>query len=163
MTEYKVLVCGGRYFEGWLLLKRTLDRLKPRPTLIIHGGARGADLMAKVWAEENDIPSEEYKADWNLHKRAAGPIRNQKMLKEAKPDLVVAFPGERGTAHMVRISKRAKVEVLEVPEVNECPTCGSPVPELYPAVQFGGEVGICIDPYHDLGDGKFPVAEEDVK
>jgi hypothetical protein len=34
--------------------------------------------------------------------RAAGPRRNQRMLEDFRPDLVVAFPGGRGTAYMVR-------------------------------------------------------------
>lgn len=43
--------------------------------------------------------------------KAAGPIRNQRMLDEGKPDLVVAFPGGRGTADMVRRAKAAGVPV----------------------------------------------------
>ena len=41
-------------------------------------------------------------------------MRNQKMLDEGKPDLVVAFAGGRGTADMVRIAKRSGVEVREI-------------------------------------------------
>lgn len=37
-----------------------------------------------------------------------------KMLADGKPDLVVAFSGGRGTAHMVKIALAAGVEVLEV-------------------------------------------------
>jgi hypothetical protein len=36
------------------------------------------------------------------------------MLMEGKPDLVVGFPGGRGTAHMCRIAGEAGVEVIEI-------------------------------------------------
>jgi hypothetical protein len=48
------------------------------------------------------------------HGRAARPIRNQRMLDEGKPDLVVAFPGGRGTTDMIRRAERAGVPVRQV-------------------------------------------------
>lgn len=80
---------------------------------VIHGDAKGADRMAGEWAEMHCIPVTKFPASWNLHKRAAGPIRNEKMLKEGKPDLVIAFPGGNGTKHMVKISKEADVKVID--------------------------------------------------
>ena len=56
-----------------------------------------------------------FPADWIRHGRAAGPIRNEQMLREGCPDLVVAFhddPGlGRGTADMVRRALAAGVPV----------------------------------------------------
>lgn len=60
------------------------------------------------------VPVIVYHADWNAHGRSAGPIRNAKMLAEGKPDLVVAFPGGKGTAHMVGIARKAGVPVVEM-------------------------------------------------
>lgn len=82
--------------------------------MIIHGGARGADSLAAYWAAHSGVPFETYQADWKQHGRGAGPIRNKRMLSEGKPDLVVAFPGGSGTAHMVRIAREAGVKVMEV-------------------------------------------------
>ena len=82
-------------------------------TEIISGGARGADTLAEEWADENNIPKTIVKADWKTHGKAAGPIRNQQML-DLKPNMVVAFPGGNGTADMVRRSKKANFEVIEV-------------------------------------------------
>jgi hypothetical protein len=48
-------------------------------------------------------------ADWEKLGRSAGPIRNQAMLDEGRPDLVVAFPGHHGTADMVRRARAAGV------------------------------------------------------
>ena len=111
----KVIVCGGRDFADDKLLFSTLDRLhKQTPiTLIIHGAARGADALAGTWAILRDVPMTMYAANWLLYGKAAGPIRNRQMLEE-KPDLVVAMPGGRGTADMVRAAREAGVSVLEV-------------------------------------------------
>jgi hypothetical protein len=110
----RVLICGGRDYQDWGVYDH-LDRIhSARPfSSVITGGARGADLLAGYWAERRGIPSDIYPADWAGHGRAAGPIRNQKMLDEGKPDLVVAFPGGRGTADMVRRARKAGVAVIE--------------------------------------------------
>jgi hypothetical protein len=112
----RVLVCGGRDFAGRNLLAATLDQLHAGNgfSLVIAGGARGADTLAQEWAEARGIPCTVYRADWEGLGRKAGPIRNERMLAEGKPELVVAFPGGRGTAHMVRIAREAGVEVIEV-------------------------------------------------
>ena len=103
---------------GYMQLSKTLDKLwgpdyLDAPT-IIQGGAKGADFLAKVYAHECGIPCEEYPADWKAYGKAAGHLRNQKMLDEGKPDLVVAFPGGNGTADMVARARKAGVEVLVV-------------------------------------------------
>lgn len=84
---------------------------------IISGCAKGADSVAVDWSIVNWLPCHKYSADWETHGKAAGPIRNQQMLDEGKPDLVVAFPGGKGTADMVRRAKKAgvKVRVIEYP------------------------------------------------
>ena len=74
----------------------------------------GADTLGAEWAKAQGIPCEVYMADWEGLGRKAGPIRNQRMLDEGKPDLVVAFPGGRGTADMVRRARSAGLDVLEI-------------------------------------------------
>lgn len=83
-------------------------------TSMIAGGARGADTMARHLAHAWNVRFRAFAADWKTHGRAAGPIRNQRMLDEGKPDLVVAFPGGRGTADMVRRARAAGVPVMEI-------------------------------------------------
>lgn len=126
----KVIVCGGRRFGEEdpverALLDRTLYRIhdgkgsrdrdsERRIRYLAHGGARGADWCAGEWAAAEDVTKIEYPADWDAYGKGAGPKRNQYMLEDFKPDLVVAFPGGRGTADMVRRAKKAGVEVMEV-------------------------------------------------
>ena len=77
----------------------------------ITGGA--ADTLAAEWAQARAIPCRLFLADWTTHGRAAGPIRDQAMLDTGKPDLVVAFVGDRGTADMVRRAREAGVLVRQ--------------------------------------------------
>ena len=111
----RVLVTGGRDFSDRELLFEALDGLHSTHgfTVLIHGDANGADRLSGEWATSRGIKVEVHPADWKKHGRAAGPIRNQKML-EQKPDLVVAFPGGNGTADMVRRAKEAGIEVVAV-------------------------------------------------
>jgi hypothetical protein len=82
--------------------------------VVIAGGARGADTLAVEWAKEREVMVEVYMAEWDQFGRKAGPIRNQRMLDEGKPDLVVAFPGGRGTAGMIALAEKAGVEVAQI-------------------------------------------------
>lgn len=111
----RVLVCGGRDFSDRDAVYDELDRLMPTMSALMCGGAPGADTIAWDWGWSRNFHCERYHADWREHGRAAGPIRNQRMLDEGKPDLVIAFAGGRGTADMVRRARAAGVEVREIP------------------------------------------------
>lgn len=107
----KVLVCGGRDYSDGGCVARYLTQLKP--SCVIQGGATGADYLAMNYAQNHNVRSQTFRADWTKHGKAAGPLRNQQMLDEGKPDVVLAFPGGRGTADMVRRAKAAGVRVIE--------------------------------------------------
>ncbi len=108
----RVLVCGGRDYSDRKFVYQCLDALhKEHPIdVLIEGGAVGTDRIAGGWAVKMGINNLVFPADWNKHGKAAGPIRNQRMLNEGKPDLVVAFPGGRGTADMMKRAKAAGVK-----------------------------------------------------
>lgn len=106
----RVLVCGGRDFADRDRVFNALDKLNPDS--IVQGGARGADALAVQWASARGIPYTTIAARWRLYGGAAGPIRNQAMLDLCKPDLVLAFPGGRGTADMVTRAVAAGIEVV---------------------------------------------------
>lgn len=115
----KILVCGGRDYSDHEEVANVLDgycySVPAMSVAIIHGGARGADSLAGRYAQENGICEIVVKANWDVHGKSAGPIRNQWMLDYCNPNIVVAFPGGAGTADMVRRARKAGVEVLEVP------------------------------------------------
>ena len=97
----KLAVTGGRnqnLTEGAeQLLARVVEVFGVEQ--LLHGDCRGLDRQAALWAQDHGVPVVAYPADWNRHGRAAGPIRNSLMAKEA--DAVLAFPGGKGAASMV--------------------------------------------------------------
>lgn len=119
----RVLVTGGRNYLVADHVFAVLDELHAEIgiSMLIEGGATGADACARTWAAAHEVPAETYPADWRVNGRAAGPLRNRRMLDEGQPDLVVAFPGGRGTASMVAIARAAGVAVTEIPRAKETP------------------------------------------
>jgi hypothetical protein len=89
----------------------------PEGTLIVHGGAPGADRMAGSLALKLGLCTPiVYPAQWKTHGKAAGPIRNRLMLDEEKPDLVIAFwDGESpGTKDMIEETERRHIELWKI-------------------------------------------------
>ena len=112
----RVLVCGGRDLDDQWFVVNELDRLDVQRgpiDVVIHGCATGADTHAEIWASMHKRKVIGMRAEWDRLGKAAGPIRNARMLRQ-HPDLVVAFPGGRGTADMVAKARAAGVEVIEV-------------------------------------------------
>lgn len=132
----RVLVCGGRNFSDRGAVAVALSPYRPKSvldvaeTIFILGGARGADTLAEIWADLWGVRKRVFLADWNnlshpdarIKTRAdgskydanAGLRRNQRMLDEGKPELVIAFKGATGTADMIARAKRAGIEVIEI-------------------------------------------------
>lgn len=112
----RVVVFGGRDFINEKLAFKALDILhdKYHFTCVIDGAARGADTLGYRWAKKRGIASERYAAEWHKFGKAAGAIRNVRMIKEGKPELGVAFPGGRGTDHMKKELKKANIPVSVV-------------------------------------------------
>lgn len=88
---------------------------------LIHGAARGADALADEWAvqdgDSEGLTVEAYPAAWDKYGKRAGYIRNQQMLDEGDPDIVVAFrsAGEsRGTDIMIDLAREAGVPTYVV-------------------------------------------------
>ena len=109
----RILVCGGRDYSDVGHVERVLDELASRPFILIHGGALGADKIAADFCKSRGYAVAQVDANWLAHGRAAGPIRNRWMLA-LNPDLVVAFPGGRGTADMAEAAEMAGIETQRV-------------------------------------------------
>lgn len=111
----RVIVTGGRTYTDRDRIFAALDALHSAREIaaLATGAAAGADHLADAWAITRGVEHHRYAPDWQQHGRAAGPIRNSEMLKAFAPDVVIAFPGGRGTADMVAKARAAGVEVIE--------------------------------------------------
>lgn len=110
----KLLVCESRTYSNERVMRQVIAKFNPE--IIIHGGCRGADELAHCVANKLGIYVQVFEADWKKHGKAAGPIRNKKMLNDSKPDLVVAFFDRRrtkGTMNMIKLAKQAYVPIQE--------------------------------------------------
>lgn len=120
----RILFCGSRTFSNYQRVEATIRSIHAEfadlnePFVCIHGDARGADTMAADACDAlgfDEIIA--YPADWKRYGKRAGYVRNQQMLDEGHPDLVVAFRshGEsRGTDMMCDLASKAGVMVRVV-------------------------------------------------
>jgi hypothetical protein len=119
----KILVTGSRTWsnEDYILRQFTsaqkLSGELPRNIELIHGGAQGADFIAAKVAKKLGWNTLAVPADWRLHGKGAGPIRNQQMI-DMKPDIVIAFwdGSSRGTADCMQRAKSANIPLVVVTE-----------------------------------------------
>ncbi len=111
----RIAVCGGRDYDDfarvWKMIKRVHEQ---RPNLyVIHGAARGADLLASRAAQKLGVPDIHVPAQWDAFGKIAGPIRNGWIL-DLNPALVIAFPGGKGTANMIKQAHERHIEVWDL-------------------------------------------------
>ncbi len=102
--SHRVLCYGGRDFNDYDFVTQRLDELRAQigDFAVIHGAAKGADRLAALWGKGRGLPVIEVAANWVMHGKAAGAIRNGWMLDFCHPTYAVAFPGGNGTADMTR-------------------------------------------------------------
>ena len=112
-----VIVAGSRNYIYKDFVYEKLDEIlkEYKHVVIVEGGARGVDYLAKQYAIDRSIPYKEFKANWSLFGRSAGVLRNQEMAKYS--DVLIAFyNGSRGTANMIKEAKKRnlKIHIVEI-------------------------------------------------
>lgn len=111
----RVLVSGDRNYKKMDIIERELRKL-PRDTVIIHGAAKGADIIAGFVADRLGFKVIPFGAKWHIYGKGAGPIRNQQMIDEGKPELVLAFHDNidesLGTKDMIERAKKAGIRTI---------------------------------------------------
>lgn len=122
----RLLVCGSRHLpiaaQDWLTewMKKVVHMEMGRGrSSLIHGGAQGTDAIADYIARFLfGWTVQIYPADWDQYDRSAGPRRNQQMIEEGKPDVILAvlqngFPC-RGTRDMMKRAMTAGLPLVVV-------------------------------------------------
>ena len=115
----KVIIAGSRTFSDYKLLATVCDHMlqNQEDVEIVNGGAKGADKLGELYAEDKGYHIEEFKAHWSQFGDAAGPIRNKEMAEYA--DALIAFWNgdtvKSGTYNMIQQARFAglKIKVCE--------------------------------------------------
>lgn len=115
----KIAVTGGRKFNDAGYVERTLSMLcsllgGTSRVEFVHGDAPGLDTLVKHWAAVSGYPVEGVPADWATHGKGAGHLRNAQIIHYKRPDCVIAFPGNEGTANMVKVATINGKPVLDL-------------------------------------------------
>lgn len=121
----KIIIAGSRDFEDYELLKRFCDSIIEKLALtdvqIVSGGCSGADYLGEQYALERGHKLVNILPNWELHGKAAGPIRNREMAQYA--DILIAFwdGKSRGTKSMIDEASKASLVIYT------CNTISPPV------------------------------------
>lgn len=113
----KVIIAGSRGFNDYQLLAKTCDHIlqNQEDVEIVSGGARGADKLGELYAEQCGYDIRRFIPDWGGLGNSAGFLRNQQMASYA--DALIAFwdKSSQGTWHMITIAHNAglKLKVCE--------------------------------------------------
>jgi hypothetical protein len=119
MAGMKLIIAGGRDFDNYPLLlieaSKFIEEVNPPSVEIISGLARGADSLGCDFAAEMNYPLRGFAAEWGKFGKAAGPIRNKLMAKNATHLLAFWDGQSRGTMHMIDYATNMglKVKVVE--------------------------------------------------
>lgn len=120
----RILICGSRKWKDGQFIRQKLAQALIRSaffvdSVVIHGGAAGADTLGGEAARFLMVDRiEVFKPNWNKYGKSAGFKRNQQMLTEGKPDLVLAFQlnNSSGTQDMIDRAQKAGVPVQKFTE-----------------------------------------------
>jgi predicted Rossmann fold nucleotide-binding protein DprA/Smf involved in DNA uptake len=106
----KVAVIGSRGFNDYELVKKTLSNMKI--TLLVSGGAKGADTLGEQYAKEKGIETKIFLPDWDTHGKAAGMLRNTDIINES--EVVVAFwdGTSKGTLDSINKAKKLNKKLI---------------------------------------------------
>lgn len=123
---FKVIICGGREFSDYELLKKACDyylskRIENGEKItIISGGARGADALGEKYAKEKGLDLQIFPANWDKYGKRAGYLRNKQMAEIANACIAFlsSYGENKGTKMMISIARENKLLVREVKE--EC-------------------------------------------
>jgi hypothetical protein len=127
----RVICAGSRHFEGPWAVKTVGEILQDlwtfaihvhQPLILVHGDCpTGADRLVDLWGSRRSdwdaatVVVERWPADWRTYGKAAGPRRNEAMVK-AGGDMCVGFirDNSAGTAHTLRLAREAGIATFSI-------------------------------------------------
>ncbi len=115
----RVIIAGSRTITDYERVERAIKASGWSITEVVSGTAQGVDILGELWGDTHQIPVKQFRANWNDHGKAAGPIRNAAMARYAAarlPDagLILVWDGRsKGSANMRLTALRTGLSVFE--------------------------------------------------
>lgn len=117
----KVIVAGSREIRASLnavmdedveLVEHAVKRSGFDVTEVVSGMAHGPDMAGMRWAERHGIPVRRFPANWDLHGKRAGYLRNIEMAHYADALIAIWNGRSAGTKHMISYAKSQGIDVF---------------------------------------------------
>lgn len=107
-----IAVIGSRNYSNFARLSEELDKYDIG--CIVSGGARGADSLARRYANERNIRMVEHLPDYAKYQRRAPLVRNELIIADA--DLIIAFWDgvSSGTAHAIGLARKNNKKIIVI-------------------------------------------------
>ena len=104
--QLRVIIAGGRDVHNYDALLEAIAESQFPIATVVCGGATGADTLGERYAMEMNLKITYFFPNWDLHGRAAGPIRNRQMAENADA-LIALWDGKsRGTKNMIETAEK---------------------------------------------------------
>lgn len=107
----RVIIAGSRDIDDIFEVLEAIKLSGFTITRVVCGKAKGIDTLGEEYAIFNDIPVDYWPANWQLHGKAAGAIRNEQMARNADALIAVWDGRSPGTKNMIKIAKALGLKV----------------------------------------------------
>ena len=114
MLDQRIAVTGSRHYDNRAHVWATLDALVPIEAQLLVGDAYGVDAHAWRWAQARGRVAVRFVAQWRALGRAAGPIRNGRMLREATALIAFEEGGGKGTRDCIAQAERLGLPITMI-------------------------------------------------
>jgi hypothetical protein len=104
----KIIIAGSRSITDFEIVKKAINKSgwKDLITEVVSGDCSGVDKLGEKWALANNKSVTKFKAKWDEHGRAAGPIRNGHMAEYAEALICIWDGSSSGSKNMIQQMKR---------------------------------------------------------
>jgi hypothetical protein len=98
----KLIIAGAQTFTDYQHLCQALAPDRHRITLVLTGGARGAEQLGYRWAWKHTVRHRLFHTEWERFGKTAGVRRNHQMAQAGDVLVVCGDDPSPGTAHLMQ-------------------------------------------------------------
>lgn len=110
-----IAVIGSRNFSDYPFfaekLEQIISNLEGEIEFVSGGCKDSADELIQRYCEENSFKLTEFLPDWELHKKAAGVIRNKLIINDATHVIAFWDGTSRGTANSLKLAEKRNLPI----------------------------------------------------